>query len=64
MDQLKTICESIKCDLKDDMSEDGLKIFCSASKILELACGCQRSLKKIESFAGSYDIDQFTPYNG
>lgn len=64
MDKLKTTCESIKLKVKYDLSENGLKIFCSASKILYLAYECQKNSKEIESFAGIYDIDQFTPYNG
>lgn len=64
MDILRTTCESINVKVKHDASECGLKISCSAQKILELVGECQRVTKEIESFAGRYDFDQQTPYNG
>lgn len=64
MDKLKTVCESINNKVKHDTSECGLKISSSASRILDLIGECQRNSKEIESFAGTYDFDQNTPFNG
>lgn len=64
METLKSLCQSIKFKFVLDKSENGIKIYTSAWKIFEFTDKCQENLMKIDSFAGKYDLDQFTPANG
>jgi hypothetical protein len=61
---LKLVCQSIKNKFVLDKSENGVKIYSSASKILEFIDECSKNCKEIEKFAGIYDFDEFTPANG
>ena len=64
MENLLVLCNQNLVYFEKDKSVDGVKMYSSFKKVIELVKKSKFNVKKIESFAADFDFDENTPGNG